>query len=484
MFWAGLLAPKANALQLPQPQQTPAARKSTPSRNNEIQNLVVAARSLPAEFAIDILLRIASSNSVDKQRKQQLLEDAFILSSEVQNALREKVIPIPGASVDRRSSYRSYAFDLKLDTLSIRIRIIDQMFSLDKSRALRMLEQVSPKLTFRNLSCSDQTIYDVGDFYRVLERITRSAYDEKQIQQGERVQFLLPYIENMTSPVQISPLANLLIGVGLKPREAIIVTQAFAHALRKISVDDRLFTAALKQDRTTYSLIRLIDWAGKNEVLSTDLGKAYRVYLSKHLTGTRCEDNVKGIGDELPNYVREINYFYHGDPFTPDEIKASRVEHGPPKQEYFESPDSKRLQDNFKTLRGYDDVDPSAEELKSSASWQEKMLDYLRQLETWNSNSESSVDSLHQKSNLYMALLQIVPAGNAADQVVVSYVKLLSQDSSMQESRIEWLWHVNDLIRYLRERPPRERNRLLGVIQDSKNPVLQVYVELTKANLF
>ena len=98
------------------------------------------------------------------------------------------------------------------------------------------------------------------------------------------------------------------------------------------------------------------------------------------------------------------------------------------------------------------------------------MLDYLRELETWNSNTESNVDYLHQKSNLYMALLQIVPPGEATDQVIVSYVEILSHDASMQESRIEWLWHVQDLIRYLRERPPRERNRLLGVIQNSKNP--------------
>lgn len=474
----------ADPVQLPQPEQTPVARKSTPSRNNEIQNLVIVARSLPAEFAIDVFLRIAASIGVDKQTKRQLLEDAFTLSSEVQNALREKVIPIPGASVDRRSSYRSYAFDLKLDTLSIRVRIIDQMFSLDKSRALRMLEQISPKLAFRNMSCSDQTMYDVADFYRVLEKITREAYDKRQIQQGERVQFLLPYIENMTSPVQIAPLANLLIGAGLKPRESIIVTQAFANALRKISADDRLFTAALIRDRTTNSLYRLIDWAGRNEVLSTDLGGAYRVYLSKHLTGTRCEDNVKPIGADLPNYVREINYLYPNDPFTPDEIKASKVEDGPTQREYFESPDSKRLQDNFKSLRGYDEDDPSTQELKTSASWQEKMLDYLRELEMWNGNTESNVDYLHQKSNLYMALLQIVPPGDAADQVVVSYVKLLSQDASMQESRIEWLWHVKDLIRYLRERPQRERNRLLGVAQDSKSRVLQAYVELSRANLF
>ena len=252
---------------------------------------------------------------------------------------------------------------------------------------------------------------------------------------------LLPYIENMTSPVQISPLANLLIDASLRPRESVIVTQAFANALGKISADDRLFTAALIRHRTTYNVFRLIDWARKNEVLSPEIGGAYRVYLSKHLSGTRCEDNVKRTGDELPNYLRELNYLYRDDAFNPDEIKASKVEDGPLKEEDFESPDSIRLHDNFRSLRGYNDDDPLTQESKTSASWQEKMLDYLRQLETWNSNTESSIDYLHQKSNLYLALLQIVPAGDAADQVVVSYVKLLRQDASMQESRIEWLWH-------------------------------------------
>ena len=80
-------------------------------------------------------------------------------------------------------------------------------------------------------------------------------------------------------------------------------------------------------------------------------------------------------------------------------------------------------------------------------------------------------------------LLRIAPAGAQAEQVVFSYLKLLSSVKVINESRVEWLWHVNELIRYLNERPGEERMRLLNLLANSKNPILQVYADLAKTSL-
>jgi len=151
---------------------------------------------------------------------------------------------------------------------------------------------------------------------------------------------------------------------------------------------------------------------------------------------------------------------------------------------YFQSAQSKAFIDELSDLRGGDDADPATREPHSSASWQEKLLDYLRRLEAWDGSSESDEeDYFHQKCLLYKMVLLITPAGAQADQALFSYLKLLSQPKPISESRIEWLWHVNDLIRRINEKPADERMRLLNILSNSKNSVLQVYGDLAKASL-
>lgn len=479
-----LLTSDVFGVEHPHSQQRSPVQKPFRNRSSEIESLIIKARSLPPEFAIDVLLRVASSNRVDGQWKQEILEEAFTITSEVQNELRQRAIPFPGSSADTPTGYRSYAFALKLDALSTRVRIVDQMMSLNQRRALRMFEQISPKFLFKTFSCSDRMTYEVSDFYRVLEKIIRATYDEKQIQQGERIQFLLGHVDSMNSPVQIAPLASLLESLRLTPREALIVSHSFANALKKISADDRTFTAALTGEGATRVVFRLVQSFSKNEVSSNELAGAYRMYLQKHLSAPRCADNVRP-GEDLPFYLKEINYFYADDPFTRDDITPSDVQAASVVTEYFESSEANKLLNDFKSLRGHDDDDPTTQESKTSAAWHEKMLEYLRKLEEWDGRGEAGEnDHFHQKSNLYLALLQIVPPGESLDQALLSYLKLLGQGTPFNSSRIEWLLHSNNLFQFIGKKPVEQRSHLLSMMLNSKNPVLQVYAEGSKANLF
>ena len=449
-------------------------------RSTEIENLLSRAHSLQAEFAIDIFLRVEKSKRVDKKWRRELLEEAFTLTTEVQNELRQKGIPFPNTPADTRAGYRSLAFALSLDSLSLRSRIVEQMLTIDKSVALRMLNEIPLKLPFKTQPCSAQTEYDVSDFYRLLEKIARTVFDEKQIQQGERVQFILPYIENMSSPAQITPVTNLVISLDLRQKESFIISQAFANALKQLTADDRSFSAALLRNETTSSIFRLINLYRKTSVPYDQILIEYRAYVSRHLKAARCEDNVKLL--ELQ--IKELNYSYPDNPFSLYESKPLNVEEAKLSKAYFGSSQTKTFLSELVELCGYDEDDPATREPHTSASWQEKLLDYLRRLEAWDGSSESDdVDYFHQKCILYKMLFLIAPEGAQSDQVVFSYLKLLGHPKAMSESRIEWLWHVNALIHHINEKSGHERMRLLNLIANSKYPVLQVYADLAKANL-
>lgn len=461
---------------LPQKQTKPAPIE----RSNEIENLLSRARSLPAEFAIDVFLRVEKSKRVEKSWRKELLEEAFTLTTSVQSELREKGIPFPNTPADTRAGYRSLASALSLDSLSSRSRIIDEMLSIDQTVALRMLNEIPAKLPFKTRPCSAQTEYDVSDFYRVIEKIARTVYDAKQIQQGERVQFILPYVEGMSSPAQIEPITNLIISLGLRQKESFIISQAFANALKKIGADDRSFSAALIGNNSTRSVLQLANLYRKTAVPYHPILSEYRAYLQKHFQAGRCEDSVKSL--ELQ--IKAINYAYPDNPFSIDESKPLKVEKVPLSKPYFQSSHTSALLSELRDLRGYDDDEPAMSEPHTSLSWQEKMLDFLRRLEAWDGSSETDdEDYFHQKCILYKMLLRIAPAGPQAEQVVFSYLKLLNNAKIITESRVEWLWQVSELIRYLNEKPGDERTRLLNLLANSKNPILQVYGDLAKLSL-
>lgn len=463
-------------------EKNPLLNKPAAKRSLDLEGLINDARSLPAEFAIDILLRVAAANNADKKWKQEILAEAFVLTSDVQNEVRRK--GKPRTPVDSRVNYRSYAFDLNLDALSLRSKIISQMVLLDKDHALRMLNQIPTRLRLAALSCSDQMVYNLDEFYKMLGNVTRAVHNERTVQQGERAQFLLPYIEGITSPAQITPVIRMIAELRLTEKELFMLSQPFASALKQISADDRSFTAALIQDRTARSGFEFIQLLKKEGGAYNEVSNAFRGYFAKHLNGVRCEDNLTAGATKLPPQIEEINYFYPNSPLSLDDLQPSKMEKAVAIAEYFESKDSSKLSVELKELNGYDDDEPSTREPKTSSAWQERMLIYLRQLEDWNGGSEASaIDYFHQKSVLYFALAKIVPPGHLRERVVTSYISFINDSNVIKESRIEWLLHERELLSLLQEKKDYESSRLFDSLIYSKNPIMQAHARLIKANL-
>lgn len=461
------------------------AGSAVSQRTIELESLIVQTHAVPAEFAIDALLRITSSNqSVSADRKKELLEHAFALTSEVQNPLRRKALVLPGSPVDTRSGYRTYAFNLGLDSLTLRSRIVIAMLSLDKQRAREMLNDVSPKLPLKPLTCSDALVYEVGEFYQMLAKVAQTTFDEKQIEQGERLQFLLPYVEAMSSPSQVGPIATLIVSLRLPVSELLPLSQAYSKALRTISGDDRSFSDALTRGRTVNSVFTLVKSYGKEAGPYKEVRDAFRAYLLKNLQFDRCIDNAPSSANDLPSYVKEANFMFADRQFTVDDVKPARVDQAANVVRYYETRDSAKLLTDLKSLVTDDTDEPITEEMKAASQWQQKMLDYLGRLETWDGHDEpSSIDYFHQKCVLYFGLAKIVPPSAAREQVILSYVKTLNQDAIQKESRIEWLMHAKELFQIVRETKGVEHSKLLERLTYSNNPVLSLYARLMQANL-
>jgi hypothetical protein len=463
------------------------AKDRVPRRPFEIENLVNETRALPPEFALDALLRIAASKQVsDPQWKREILEEAFRLASELKNPLRQRAVYIPATSVDTRSGYRSNAFDLRLDALSVKSRVIAGMLAIDKDRALEMVGTISPKLPLKNLTCTDAMVYDVSELYQVLEKVSKVAFSEKQIEQGERLQLLLPFVENMTWPAQVAPIANLIVSLRLPNRELLPISYAFINALKKISADDRSFTDALLKDRMLRAVSDLFLFYRQQNLPYKELLDALRDYLTRHLQGTRCQDTFLSDGKEVPSYIRDTsNFLYPDRPLTIDDVRPSKLERGAPKTSYYRTLEAAKLMKDYKSLPWDDENNkPVTDETKATAEWQQRMLDYLTELEAWKGTSEDSeIDYFHQKSVLYFALAKLAPSGILREKVISSYLKTLSQSESQKESRIEWLLYAHQLLKSINAAQGEERARLSDLLIYAKDPALHLYGGLLKASL-
>lgn len=443
----------------------------------EIENLVSESRYVPPEFAASLLLRIAQSEKVtDQTWKKELLEEAFRLAEKAQFSVRKKVLPLPGVSVDTSSGYLSYAFDLGLDRLSLKSRVIKAMLRLDRQRARELLLEISPKLPLESLSCSDSMVYQVEDFYEILTQVAREAFSAQEIESGVRAEFLLPYVKALSSPAQVKPVIELLLALKKSPHELSYLVRAFVPAFKNISGDDRSFSYSASRDSIARAIVDLARSGYDSEKQSDEILGAFRSYLLKNLTSTRCRDNAITDVKTLPWYIKEANLIFADQPLLPEEIKELGI--GPTAKilNYWETDDARRMLKKIKELSWKGDNEQVSETDMQSLEWQQRVREFLSELEGWEGRHESSaLAAFHEKCVLYRGLLTRVGDGSLPETIAASYVQYLSKSAVKEESRIDWFLHVSDLLDQLSA--DQRNNMLLGLLTRSSDPTIRLNAE-------
>jgi hypothetical protein len=468
-------------------QQGQKTDKVPPPSPDEITELINDARGVPAEFAADALIRIATSNKITNQeQKRALLEEAFRLASGAQQPLRR--VSLPGSLVDTRSGYLSRAYERKLDTLSLQARAVKALMAVDKNLARQLFAEI-PKLKLQPLSCEDSLVYEVSDFYETLGSVALGAFKKEEIAANEHIYFVRSYVEGMASPVQVEPVARVILSVGKNyPDQLGQLVSAYSAALTKISADDRSFSFSISKGKGGRGIIELVVACKQQNIPADDLLKAAREYFVRHLSGRRCADNieVKDRNFSDPKYIDNFNSLLSETVpgrkslplITEDDIKTSAFAGRVTEYPYWQTLESKKLLTGVKKLGFGADNKPITDEQKKEAAWQLSLREFLNELSAWDESSEKSeADFFHQKSILFETLLRSAPSGPERDNVLNTFTAFLSKPIIQHDSRIDWFLHADALIKTTHSTDP-DRSKILEILSRSGDPILQLYARL------
>lgn len=476
------------------PQQKSADEtKAQQERPSDVVLFINNARSAPPEFAADLLIRIAQSNKVANPAwKRELIEEAFRLAPTVQQPIRW--VTLPSSPTDTRAGFLAYAFELKLDALSLQCRAVKAVLSIDKQKARQLFSEI-PRFQLRPLNCEDALVYDVSDFYATLKTIAEAAFSQEEIKSNEPVRLIESYISQIVSPVEIAPVLELIASVRISHSNRESLVYVFSKALSSIAGDDRSFTNSL------YSVDRgmkhLITQCLQQGIPIGELLRAYRTYLVRHFSAPRCADNGLILAKRAQSAVisdfnsnlrlkSEKNILE----ISADDVKPSKVEGVVKTNIHWQSPKASALLTKIKELRFGSGQTPLTAAERDTLDWEAKMSSFLKDLADWKKEDEKSEeDYFHQKCVLFRSLIQLIQKKTAREDVLRSFVEFLNGFDLDRGSRIEWIWQAGFLFKDNFDYSGTSgsapayvisRSDMLPIVETTKNPILYLYTQIEK----
>ncbi|MFL6208193.1 MAG: hypothetical protein ACJ74W_05045 [Pyrinomonadaceae bacterium] len=443
----------------------------------EVETFLLGAQLARPEIAADLLLRVVEAGLVPEQtRKIELLEEAYRRAADAQQPLKRRAW---GGMVDTRTGYLSFAYDLKLDALSLQCRALRLLLPIDGARARKLFADIAPP-KLEPLTCADALYYDLDDYYDTLREIVKTTFSAKERQQGKHVEFMLPYLDNMVSPLQVAQSVRTILALDTTPAQLADLVLAFQLALKKIAGDPRSFTLTVRYGSVVRGIYDLITTSKKRDAVTGELPQIFRAYLVRNLNAAQCADSVVNVDKDFAEggYLKFVNEWLEP-PITPDEVGPRKIEPAAQVDAYWTTPSAKALLMKYKRLRFGDEEIPPAKGGADSNVWLQSLTEFLNELEDWRGADErAEADYFHQKCNLYEALLEIVPTGPTRSVILSSFVRFLRDNNIQQESRIEWLLHANALIGRAQAGRDRSPTELLAVMRNSGDTTLRLYAEL------
>jgi len=362
------------------------------------------------------------------------------------------------------------------------------MLPLDKVKARQLFSEVG-KLTFPPLRCEDGLVYEVSDFYNTAEKLFKGAFSVEEVRRGEDIRLLESLIEDISSPIQITPTANLVRSLQMTPAHRDRLVAAFAAKIAKVSGDDRSFSSSMYS--VDDAVGRLMYTCDEQHIPTGELMKALRSYYVRHSGAIRCSDTLRNTGDSgsLPRVVNEFNAKLRalGDKRIPeieaDEVKPSGIDGKVDVHYYWESPQAQRLMRDFKKLRFGSGLKPLTAVEMDGLQWKGSLREFLTELSNWRRDDEKGTaeDYFHQKCNLLEALLNTLRAGPDRDEANRQLVALLSSLDAEHVSRIEWFWHAKNLLPASFGKAEGAMSaKLRDLLESSNNTVLYAYAQVWK----
>jgi hypothetical protein len=442
-------------------------------------SVATLARQAPAEFAADVMIRLASSEKVDPHTRVELLTEAFRRAAEAQHPLKLR------ASITRIGStggFLDHAYQQDLDGLSLRLRAIEPMLALDSAKARNLFLTIArPEIP--RVRCEEIVVYDVSRYYEVLGEVARSG-------RHDAAKLLKDRVNGLTSAAQIAPVARLLQQAALKDSELQSFTLSLAASLRAISGDDRSFT--YYAGVTGPAILGLIEELKGRHLSPLPLAEAYRFYLVHHLTGDRCADD-----DLLTNGPPSVNLitgrpndllgwgaaaFFAEKMVMPPLKPLSEQETTPHTLEGFaaglhscQDSQCQNVNLSLRELAFAPDGQPLLESQHDTDAWRARLQGVLAAVEAWQPGSGQADEVFREKTWVYSNLFSMSP-GPSRERVVHAWLGCLKQSRSTVSDRAQWLLPVSALIGRVALDPG--NTKLAGQLRTQDDPVIALYAQL------
>jgi hypothetical protein len=452
---------------------------STPS----VEGLIESARTAPAEFAADALVRLAALDQVDKARRIEWLQQAFDRASGAQESFKRRaaIIRFGGPA-----GFLNRVYSQDLDAMSLRLRAVAAMQAVDGQRAASLFLRI-PLAHVPAVSCSQYMVPDVSLFYQVLGGLIASqALTAKDLER---------FAGAITSPAQIAPAARTIAGANLNEADFPRVAAVFAEALGKITADDRTFTHYAAAGR---QIELLAEECRRHKVSTLPLVAAYRTYLVHHFTAARCEDDEfqmplgtsfgLAIPEEADGRAADALGFFNERLALPPVQAIAEGESTPSRLEGTASgllscqdAACKGIAGQFRALV-FNSVGVTLQQSeKDTPEWRARLQTFLQAVAEWKPGAEVTAEAhFREKCGLYNDLFAAVPTAADREMLLRALLDFIGRNTFQMKNRVEWFLPVNGLIGRA-GLDPVGLGRIMDLLRKSDDPVIALFANLEAA---
>lgn len=428
--------------------KAPASPKPTPERPREIVTLLNDARLSAPELAADVFLHVIESKKVvDPAWRREIIDEAKRIIADV-----KRVAPVviafgnPKELNDTEEYIQAAVSRQNLDRLSFHSRLIKLVVETDPAEARFMTFQLGGDLGLTPRSCRDILIYSPDDMYLAVAKVAATSFTERQIVEGERALFLLPWVENLQSPTQILPAIRLTKQNQGSQAERQMLWNALSKSIDRNFSDDRSFTALVKSGDLSTQISRIV--AENSDAAVADLAAAFRSMLRKNL-GSRCSENAINKGMSLPAYIAMANKLFVTKPLAADEIVTTEVlGTAQPVRLLVKSTAAKSLREEGVSTMGHTILEGRiVKHDQTDAGWIGRLNGFVDKLLAFQgAEGETETELLMLKSSFLGAILvQSVEPGELHRSITTRYLRLLVASPLQKKDFGQWLFWVKDV---------------------------------------
>jgi hypothetical protein len=419
---------------------------ATPRGRSELRDFADAIdQSVPAEFAADLLIRVATSRRAaveDATWRVSILERAFILANTAQEQHRRRALPWTHAMTIEAVSTTGRTRGL--DKTSLQARAIGGLLSIEPHLAIDLLKSVPT--TVPRLECADTLMYDAEPPYEAIAALIRALQaSPRNLRNGsdERLarDVLQSRIAGLETSAEIAPAIEALLVVELQSDQSAAVITKLAERLRSLRDDDWTFTGNLL--RTWDAVQRLVDEFARTQrtAVGTLVG-AFRSYLVTHFQTRRCSLNGHDIGaivdmeQVVISQARLLLAYYNQPPLRREDVRGSHTIASVRPRELWRSPQASRVRDALDAL-GLATNAKATDRERARVTLNEVLLE-------WTAADEPSLRLFFHQRCLALAAAMQYDASLRVD-FADELMTLLTRYAGLVP-RVDWFAHVSVLL--------------------------------------